>query len=176
MTRVLLDEVVETDYGLFELNWADDDPGFEGDFDRVFAGQVNGLVGAASSGGLYINLARRSGGSPVRIALLTAPPPLDTDTWEDVVEVSVTVPPGAAPGWYTWCGENSGPLDLPPGTYRVRISAWGRDAGRGPGEAAEGTVDRYLLEFWPAPHRPDAIVRSTSDDAAYWHREVGGRR
>jgi hypothetical protein len=175
MVRVLLDGVIDTDYGQFDLVWGDD-YGFDGDVDRFFAGQVNGLVGAASGQGLYVNLARRSGGSPVRIVLLQdAAPAPDREEWEDIVEVSITIPPGVEPKWSTWAGENSGPLDIPPRTYRVRTSAHGRDAGRG-GEFAGGAVDRYLLEIWPAPAQPDAIIQSTSADADYWHRKVGGRR
>ena len=49
MERVLLDEVISTDYGQFDLIWADD---------RFFRGQDNGLVGAADPGGMYLNLAR----------------------------------------------------------------------------------------------------------------------
>lgn len=55
--RVLLDEVIETDYGQFDVVWSEG-LGFDGDFDRFFAGQVNGLVGAASGEGVYSNLAR----------------------------------------------------------------------------------------------------------------------
>ncbi|MBB5788041.1 hypothetical protein [Jiangella mangrovi] len=45
MARVLFDGIVRTDYGQFDLTWSDD-LGFDGDFDRFFAGQVNGLAGA----------------------------------------------------------------------------------------------------------------------------------
>lgn len=173
MEHVLLDRLIETDYGQFDLVWGDD-YGFDGDFERFFAGQSNGLVGAASGEGLYLNLARRSGGSPVRVVLHEEAPILDSDQ-EDIVEVSISVPVGTQPRWSTWAGEESGPIDLPPGTYRVRISARGRDAGRD-GEFAEGAVDFYLVELWPAPVQPDAIIRRTSADADYWHREVGGRR
>ena len=69
----------------------------------------------------------------------------------------------------------SGPLDIPPGSYRVRVSARGRDAGAD-GEFADGPVDFYLLEIWPAPPEPDLIIRSTSANARYWHSEVGTRR
>ena len=55
MHRVLVDEVIHTSYGQFDLVWADG-LGFDGDFDRFFAGQINGLVGAADSDGVYINL------------------------------------------------------------------------------------------------------------------------
>jgi hypothetical protein len=30
-------------------------------------------------------------------------------------------------------------------------------------------LDRYLLQFWPADPAPDAVVRQSSDIAAYWH-------
>ncbi len=174
MARVLLDEMIDTDYGQFDLVWSAG-LGFVGDFDRCFAGQVNGLAGAASGDGLYVNLARRSGGSPVRIVLLQDAPDLDDELWEDVVEVSISIPPGERPGWTTWSGEDGGPLDLPAGDYRVRVSARGRDAGHN-GEFADEAVDFYLLEFWPAPRQADAIIRTSSANAAYWHREVGSRR
>jgi len=111
--RVLLDEVIKTDYGQFDLVWGDD-YGFDGDFDRFFDDQVNGLAGAASGQGLYINLARRSGGSPVKIVLLQeAPAAREVDVWEDVVEVAIKIPHDAEPSWCTWAGEKSGPLDIP---------------------------------------------------------------
>ena len=36
VTRVLLDETIETDYGQFDLGWGDGFEGFAGDFDEVF--------------------------------------------------------------------------------------------------------------------------------------------
>jgi hypothetical protein len=30
-------------------------------------------------------------------------------------------------------------------------------------------ADRYLLLFWPTPPEPDAVIKQTSDRAAYWH-------
>ena len=91
MERVLLDEVISTDYGQFDLIWADG-AGFDGDLDRFFRGQDNGLVGAADPGGVFLNLARRSGGSPVRIVLVDTAPGKPDPSWEDVVEVSIAVP------------------------------------------------------------------------------------
>ncbi len=177
MGTVLLDAVVYTDFGQFDLAWAKDG-GFNGDVDRSFRGQVNGLVGAADPGGVYISLSRRFGGSPMRIVLLDSapePPPIE---YEDVVEVSVRIPAGAEVRWITWFREVSGPLGgLGPGDYRVRVSAKGRDAAQGMrGVAAEGLVDAYLVELWPAGHGPDEILRVGSKDAQYWHREWGSRR
>ncbi|GGL13159.1 hypothetical protein [Mangrovihabitans endophyticus] len=175
MTRLLFDGVVRTDYGQFDLVWGEG-AGFDGDFDRFFANQVNGLVGAAAPGGLYLHFARRSGGSRLTIRRTDAAPPLPAPRYEDIVEVSVVIPAGARVGWTSWAGETSGQLDgLPGGSYRVRVSAHGRDAGHA-GEFADGIVDEYLVEMWPAPVGEDAIVRTGSSDAEYWHRDVGGRR
>lgn len=174
MAAVLLDELIDTDYGQLDIGWGDD-VGFDGDVDRFFDGQANGLVGAADPSGVYLNLARRSGGSPLRIELHDhAPGPAGGD-WQDVVEVSVRIPDGAVPRWSSWAGESGGSLPIPTGTYRLRVCARGRDAGHD-GELAPGPVDRYLLELWPAAMQADRVVRVGSADAAYWHREVGGRR
>jgi len=172
--KLLFDQVVETDYGQFDLVWSRDG-GFDGDFDRVFAGQNNGLVGAADPDGVYINLARRSGGSPVRIVLMDEPA-MDDPSWEDVVEVSFALPEGHEMQWSTWAGANRGTLEgLPPGSYRLRVSATGRDQGHA-GEFADHPVDAYLLQIRPAPPQPDSILRIGSEEARYWHREVGNRR
>jgi hypothetical protein len=174
MERVLLDEVIRTDYGQFDLVWGEA-VGFDGDSDRYFRDQVNGLVGAGDPNGVYMILARRSGGSPVRIVLCdSAPDP--KDAFGDIVEVSITIPPGVAVRWQSWAGETSGALpELTAGTYRLRVSARDRDAGAS-GEFADALVDAYLLELWPAPRHPDEILRTGSKDAEYWHRERGGRR
>jgi hypothetical protein len=150
--------------------------GFDGDSGRYFAGQVNGLVGAAHPGGAYLHFGRRSGGSPVRIVLPDRAPVNPEQSWEDVVEVSIDVPTGSEIRWASWAGESGCELDgIAPGSYRLRVSARGRDAG-GRGEFADGPVDADLLQLWPAPSRPDAILRVGSQDAEYRHREWGSRR
>jgi len=175
MDHVLLDEVIDTDYGQFDLVWSDE-AGFDGGWDRFFKGQVNGLVGAADAGGVYINLARRSGGSRLRLMLLDTEPPLPPPHYEDVVEVSTVVPVGADVGWQSWAGETGGRIDgVAPGVYRLRVSAQGRDAGS-EDEFAESVVDEYLLELWPAAMERDEVLRVGSQDAQYWHKQVGGRR
>lgn len=95
--------------------------------------------------------------------------------WEDVVEVSTTFLGAEPVGWETWAGVSVGVLEVPAGTYRARVSARGRDAGRGD-EFAEGVVDGYLMQLWPAAAAPAEIVATSSADADYWNSAWGNRR
>ncbi|MFJ6454045.1 hypothetical protein [Paenarthrobacter sp. NPDC091669] len=175
MERVLLDQVIRTDYGQFDLLWAG--YGFDGIFERFFEGQANGLVGASNPYGIYVHFGRRSGRSDVRIILLDEPAGMNSDSsWEDIVELSFTLPPGHDLRWASWADETTGELaNVPPGDYRLRVSAKGRDAGED-GEFSEEVVDHYLLEMWPATPEPDAILRTGSQSAEYWHKTWGSRR
>ncbi len=172
MSVVLLDQVVYTDYGQLTLEWGNDT--WDGDADWFFDHQQNGLVGAADGDNVVILLARRSGGSAVRIVLQESQPPLGKE-WEDIVEVSLVLPAGRQMRWASWAGESGGPLAVAPSTYRLRLCARGRDAGA-QDEFADGVVDTYLVELWPAPAALDAVLRVGSDDARYWHRTWGSRR
>ncbi|MDO4917928.1 hypothetical protein [Kocuria sp.] len=58
-----------------------------------------------------------------------------------------------------------------PAAYRLRVSFRDREAGH-----QDEVSGEHLLEFWQAPLAPDAILRSTTSDAAYWHRAWGVRR
>jgi hypothetical protein len=81
--------------------------------------------------------------------LADSEPDVPGELWEDVAEVSIEVLPGEPVRWGSWAGETSGALDgIRPGTYRLRVSARGRDAGRDV-EFADGIVDAYLLHLWP---------------------------
>ena len=124
---------------------------------------------------MYRNLARRCSGSPVRIVLLDTTPGKPDPSWEDVVEVSITVPEASNVRWCSWAGENVGTIDgLGAGTYRMRVSARGRDAGHA-SEFAEEPVDFYMAQLWLTSEEPDAALRVSSSDAAYWHAAVGCR-
>lgn len=178
LIRVVMDEVVETDYGQLDLWFEDmgDTIEDDGDIEDTFVGQVNGLVGAAHPGRVYLNLARRSGGSPVRIETHDEEPPL-TDDWEDIVEVSTVVRDDGDCAWTSWAGQNGGGFEVPSGPHRLRVSARGRDAGADEdNEDAEESVDSYLVQAWPAPVQPDSIVTVVSENAQEWHEEWGSNR
>ncbi|MFJ2271880.1 hypothetical protein ACIO8F_40885 [Streptomyces sp. NPDC087228] len=71
-----------------------------------------------------------------------------------------------------WASEAAWDLDLTPTDYRVRYCARGMDEGRELDTRVTGEpqTDSYLLQFWPAPPRPDRVIRQTSQNAAYRHR------
>ena len=157
--RVIYDCLVPVEYGYLSVGPQHVDLGFT---PEARGGQRNGLCGAAVPGHLSMVTGRHDGGVPLRVEIHDAVPPLG-EQWEDVVEVSFE--PIGAPYRLTAFAFGV-PLDLPgSGTYRVRWSACGMDAA----QAGELPGDRYLLQLWPAPWAPDAIVRQTSARAAYWH-------
>jgi hypothetical protein len=122
-------------------------------------GQANGLCGAAVSGLLFLTTGLHTGHTRVTVEMLDASAPVG-DVWEDVVEASFR-PATAKVALVQWAGEASWPLPLAPIDYRVRYSATGMDWARGRDTllAGEPLLDRYLLQFWPAPSGPSTPRR-----------------
>jgi hypothetical protein len=148
-------------------------PGLE----ALFAGQSNGLCGAAVPGQLFLTTGLHTGTVGFSVELHDGPPAVD-DAWEDIVEATFRPVPGSDVFLEQWGGEEAWPLDLPGACYRVRYCAAGMDAGQALDTRldSEPEVDRYLLQFWPDPDAPDPavpgsdrIVRQASENAAYWH-------
>ncbi|MFC0842684.1 hypothetical protein ACFH04_02890 [Streptomyces noboritoensis] len=56
------------------------------------------------------------------------------------------------------------------GTYRLRISVRGRDAGADADylEEDEEPVEEHLLQAWPAPAAADVIHKASDGIGAYW--------
>ncbi|MCT2583066.1 hypothetical protein [Actinophytocola gossypii] len=138
------------------------------DLREALGGQRNGLCGAARPGALYLVTGLHTGTVGFAAELHEQAPPVD-ESWEDVVEVSFR--PIAPPALVGWGGEGRWPLDLAATDYRVRYSGTGMDQARAQDTRLQGEpeVDRYLLQFWPAPPAPDEVLRQTSATAAYWH-------
>lgn len=182
--RTLYDGEVHVDYHTFTLEDAEDDWPEQ---DEAFAGQANGICGAAAPGCVYLVTGLYTGNVGVRVELHAQAPPLGDDradvwehgwedVWEDVVEVTYTpTRPGAT--LTDGMGDPVCELDLEQRPYRLRYCAHGMDAGRQLDTRASGVpqVDRYLLQLWPLPPgaepEPDRILRRTSADAASRHRD-----
>ena len=164
---IVFDQEIHVDYRQFYVEsgsgWAADP------LNESLGGQANGLCGAAVPGQLFLITGLHTGRTRVTVEVLDAPAPIG-DEWEDVVEASFR-PVTAKVALVQWAGEASWPLPLAPIDYRVRYSATGMDRARGrdPLLAGEPLLDRYLLQLWPAPLAPDAVIRETSRCAAYWN-------
>lgn len=145
-----------------------DDP----DLTAVFAGQRNGLCGAVLPGQLFLTTGLHTGTVPCTVELHGEVPPVG-EQWEEVVEASFT--PSALPITLMGCMANEWAAEFVLGlglSHRVRYCATGMDAGKAADfrDAHEPEIDRYLLQFWPAPAGPDEVLRQTSACAAYWHQ------
>jgi hypothetical protein len=125
-------------------------------------GQRNGLLGAALEGILFITTGTQDGYVGLAVHVVAEAPVLD-DSWEECVEASFSP---ATPAVEVQDWDRIPVCEIPLGeqTYRVRYTARGMDAGH-----AGTAMDAYSLWFWPAPTAPDAIIRQTSESAAYWH-------
>jgi hypothetical protein len=164
VAEVLLDKDVSVAYAQIYLESATGQ--MDGEMDKSFRGQTNGLCGGAVPGLLFLMTGTHTGDVGFRVELHDQEPPLD-EQWEEVVEAALLAVEGEA-GLAEWAGSDWHPLPMPPGDYRVRYSACGMDEGH---QNEEG--DRYLLQLWPAPPAPDRIIRVTSANAAYWHKSIG---
>lgn len=127
-------------------------PVFDSDLEASFRGQSNGLCGASSPNLLFLITGLHTGHVNFSVEFSNAEPPLDR-AWEDVVEVSSTMV--NRPFLEEWAGQVSYPIDLSPGTYRVRYAAKGMDSARAVDTIVETEepIDTYHLSFWPAKGR-----------------------
>ncbi|WUJ74243.1 hypothetical protein OG809_13430 [Kribbella soli] len=164
MTRVVTDAPFWLEYGQIYVAGPDEYCAPQ----ECFAGQRNGLCGAAVPGKLFLRTGLHTGKVELRVEVHDRMPSVEYDA-EDVVEASYLPPSDVL---LTSLGYQRLPLELEQVTYRVRYSAWGMDAGHqsGPPRDGEPLVDRYLLQFWPARPAPERVVKQTSKQAAYWHK------
>lgn len=129
------------------------------DLHASFAGQVNGLCGAAQEGFLWLTTGSQNGEVAIRVERHESEPAIE-GAWEEIVEVSFS-PITDRVNLSEWAGEVLHAIDLPRTIYRVRYHATGMDEGK--------DRDRYKLIFWPSAPRGDQIIKRTSQAAAHWH-------
>jgi hypothetical protein len=119
----------------------------DGSASRRFVGYDSGLID-------LITPSQYNWKAPMRVEVSQAPPPLDTDQWDHVVEVPLPVPSGRL---YFEASGGSEPIEtqLPSGTYRARLSGRGYVAGAGEIEGHES----YRLQVWPAEEADPVLVK-----------------
>ena len=167
--RILFQGDVRVSYR--QLYVQNSDPLPEGFPDGAWAGQENGLCGAAYPGLLFLTTGLHTGNVGFTVESHDQTPPID-DSWEEIVEVSFT--PGRAGGTgpvggrgrlatRSRAGESSGP-----GTA---LGAWTPASGR-PTAVSAGEPDSTSTSSssGPSPSVRIGWCRQTSADAAYWHR------
>ena len=92
--------------------------------------------------------------APLRLEVHAAPPPLDADDWDHIVEVPLPAPSGML----LFQASGDGPrteVMVPPAIYRARIS--GRNYVLAP-DAIEGG-ETYRVQLWPASESPAELVK-----------------
>ncbi|WP_262705051.1 MULTISPECIES: hypothetical protein [Streptomyces] len=101
-----------------------------------------------------------------------APRHVELDTWDEVVDQSLTAPTGNV----RVRGLADDPPDLPlltpygPGTYRVRVHARGRDTA--PDGATFEPVEDYRIIIWSAPQVTDTVHKQTDAVGSSWRRST----
>lgn len=178
---IIFDELVDVHYGFIHVfSLVDDDEfppsatgGFDGDPVGPVMGQVCGLAGARIPHQLSLVTGLHTGDVPLTISWDEEEPPLDEE-WTDAVEVSVELR-GTTLALETFEG-GYGATVPQAGCHRARYCAAAMDEGNRVDTPDEGeqAPDRYLLQLWPAPQAPEAVVREGSEIAAYWHRVARG--
>jgi hypothetical protein len=133
-----------------------------------FSGQQNGLLGAAEDGMLRLITGVADGDVRLSVHVVESEPQLD-EPGEDCVEVSFS-PTAPVVALFDWDGAAVFEIPLGEETYRVRYAIRGADAGH-----AGTETEVSSLWFWPAPSRPDAVIRQTSESAAYCHSDQARR-
>ena len=120
------------------------DDGYES---RRFVGYDSGLID-------LIAPSHYNWKAPMRVEVNDAPPPRDTDDWDHVVEVPLPVPSGTL---YFEASGGGRPIEtqIPPGTYRARLSGRGYAAGAGQIEGHES----YRLQLWPAEETDAVLIK-----------------
>lgn len=139
------------------------------DFAKALAYQIGGLCGAAVPGVIVLSTGLYAGDVGFVVEVHDAAPVLDP-VWDDVMEVSFR-PGSQCTRLVQEDGQASWDLGLARADYRVRYCARGMDEGQelSTRAAGEPQADSYLLQFWPAPPRPDEVIRHTSRMAGNLH-------
>lgn len=181
---IIFDELVDVHYGFINVFSLPDDangtPIESGELDGdpvgavdAISGQACGLAGARIPHRLSFVTGLHTGDVPLTISWDEEEPSLD-ETWTDAVEVSVELR-GTELALETF--EDGYGASVPQaGWHRARYCAAAMDEGSrlDTPEEGEQAPDRYLLQLWPAPQAPEAVVREGSEIAAYWHRVARG--
>jgi hypothetical protein len=131
---------------------------------------TNGLVAVTEDGGaIHTGIGR--GHVQVDAEAFDSEPKLDTDGWDEVVDVSFVSTEGVA---VLGSLEQATDFNIAfngPGTYRIRVHARGRDdnpdARKRRTRPRKGSLtEAYLIHVWPAPAAEETVHKATDQRGA----------
>jgi len=138
-----------------------------------FTNQKNGLCGATAKDKLFFVTGIHTGLIQISVVLYQAEPIIDNNN-EDIVEVSFQV--GEYPvSLCEWAHEETHRLELAKGSYRLRYIINGMDKDHEDSDDLDLPVpgQEHILQFWLAPGAKDSVIKQSSENAKYWHNELG---
>jgi hypothetical protein len=149
-----------------QLYLADEHSWGRADWDELYFGKRPCGLLAVAAGEAILTTGLRSGVVPVAVAVVDRDPGAELDGYQDVVEVSFEAC-YADLSLIEGAGERSHPLptlSAGAGWYRMRYHCRGMDQGF---EANANfdvgrVIDEYLLQIWPAPDAPSAVLKVAS--------------
>lgn len=153
----------------------DDDP-----LRQLRSAYSNGLVEVVP-GAAAITTGLHTGDIALTVETWDEPPPLVLDTWDEVIEISLSWPGLHA----TVADGQQTPLDDLPdipdlavagtSSYRLRVHARGRDEGQAVDtlEDEQQPIEEHLIQVWPAPLAPETTHKATDSVGAYWRAQAG---
>ena len=171
--QILYAGPVHVHYGFFTLTAFPDFP-VPNNKAEPFSGQSNGLCGAAAAPLLHVHTGLHTGTVDVEVILTPTRPPVDSDHWEEIVELDyhVETPVTMLAGFDGAAAE----LAIPLGHYRLRFNARGMDQAHGADTGDH--IDTYQLLLWPNTPSPqplsptDTILKATSAIARARHANL----
>jgi hypothetical protein len=131
------DELVALDDAIESGRFVGVRPGFTGFIDLLTPGQWNFHT-------------------PLRLEVWSAEPPDDRGDWDHEVDADFDVPDGQMSFMQSGVGTPDCVVDIPAGTYRVRVSGRGYTAL---GHAGADGDDSYRLRLWPRDQDKTPILR-----------------
>ena len=169
--KVLYSGNINVDYGQFYIDYDYEDEGLIPP--EVFEGHENGLCGSAFPGRLFFVVGPQFGVIEINVQLFTSEPAFD-NSFEEIVEVSTKITKKVM--LCEWGFEETHELNIPLDAYRVRYCIAGMEKDYDENdEDCDAPINgqKYLVQFWPNSPRKDVVVKTTSENATYWHNEWG---
>ena len=133
--------------------------------DTLTTAMYHGFNGLISSNGALAIIFTGTEMGPVSVTAdwRDEPPALDIAPWDEVVEISMRFVRHPAGVFGAFDDKRDAELipALPPGSYRVRVHARGRDAAYAVRHVRGSPLEEHLIIAWPAPPGPEVLHKLT---------------